>query len=77
MKNSQGKVLVFSRVHLEKTTDGQILTWAFPSGNVHAGEAEEQALAKEMKKETGYKVKVNEKISEPDFLGLSTHLKYF
>ena len=76
-KNDSGKVLVISRVHPEKTSDGQVLSWAFPGGNVHAGETDEQALAREMKEETGYEVKVGEKISERDFPGLSVHLKYF
>ena len=77
MKNAQGKVLIISRVHPEKTSDGQVLSWAFPGGNIHTGETDEQALAREMKEETGYEVKVGDMISERDFLGLSTHLKYF
>ncbi len=75
MKNTQGKVLIVNRVHPEKTSDGQVLSWAFPGGNIHTGETDEQALAREMKEETGYEVKVGEKISERDFMGLSTHLK--
>ena len=77
MKNTQGKVLIISCVHPEKTSDGQVLSWAFPGGNVHTGETDEQALAREMKEETGYEVRVGEKISERDFPGLSAHLKYF
>jgi len=76
-KNKDGKVLIVNRVHPEKTSDGEVLSWAFPGGNIHVGETDEQALAREMKEETGYEVKVGEKISERDFPGLSAHLKYF
>ncbi|PIS22464.1 hypothetical protein COT50_01800 [candidate division WWE3 bacterium CG08_land_8_20_14_0_20_41_10] len=77
MKNTQGKVLIISRVHPEKTSDGQTLSWAFPGGTIHVGETDFQALAREMKEETGYEVKVGEQISERDFPGLTAHLKYF
>ncbi len=77
VKNAQGKVLIVSRVHPEKTTDGRMLSWAFPGGTIRQGETDEQALMREMREETGYEVKVVNKISERDFPGLSVHLKYF
>ncbi|MFA4920278.1 MAG: NUDIX domain-containing protein [Thermodesulfovibrionales bacterium] len=77
MKNDQGKVLIISRVHPEKAFNGQVLSWAFPGGNVRVGETDEQALAGEMKEETGYEVKVGDKMSERDYPEPYVHLKYF
>jgi len=77
MKNAHGKVLIIGRVHPEKTSIGEVLSWAFPGGNLHPGETDEQALSREVKEETGYEVTVGEKISERDFPGLPVHVKYF
>ena len=77
MKNSQDRVLLIGRVHKEKTSTGEVLSWAFPGGNIHIGENDQQALSREMKEETGYEVSVGELISERDFPGLSVHIKYY
>jgi 8-oxo-dGTP diphosphatase len=65
IKNSQNKVLIINRLWQEKSMDGSTsLTWVFPGGNIDEGETNEEALAREIRNETGFKVSVGKMISE-------------
>lgn len=72
-----GKVLIVSRVHKERTSEGKFLTYAFPGGTINEGETFEQALVREIKEETGYDVSVIKQISERYYAPLSVHLYYY
>jgi len=55
IKNQTGKVIIVNRIWPEKSLDGgAILQWAFPGGNVDEGETPEEAVAREVRNETGF-----------------------
>jgi mutator protein MutT len=78
IKNSVNKVLIVSRAWPEKSLDGSaMLTWAFPGGEVDEGETQEEALIREVRSETGFKVKVLDKISERIHPQFNVKIHYF
>ena len=78
IKNSVNKVLIVSRVWPEKSLDGSaMLTWAFPGGEIDEGETQEEALIREVRSETGFKVKVLDKISERIHPQFNVKIHYF
>lgn len=65
IKTKIGKVVIINRLWPEKSIDGSVkLTYAFPGGNIDEGETPEEALVREVRCETGLKIKVLKKISE-------------
>jgi 8-oxo-dGTP diphosphatase len=65
IKNKKDSVLLIKRLWEEQSLDGESkLTWAFPGGEIDEGETEEEALVREIRNETGFKVKLVEKISD-------------
>ena len=78
IKNSVNKVLIVSRVWPEKSLDGSaMLTWAFPGGEIDEGETQEEALIREVRSETGFKVKVLDKISKRIHPQFNVKIHYF
>jgi mutator protein MutT len=78
IKNSVNKVLIVSRAWPEKSLDGSaMLTWAFPGGEIDEGETQEEALIREVRSETGFKVKVLDKISERIHPQFNVKIHYF
>lgn len=78
IKNKQNKVLIISRLWKETSLDGSTsLTWAFPGGNIDEGETNEEALIREIRNETGFKVKVVDKISERVHPQFSVKIHYY
>jgi 8-oxo-dGTP diphosphatase len=65
IKSKSDSVLLIKRLWEERSVDGEEkLTWAFPGGEIGEGETKEEALVRELRNETGFKVKVVKKISE-------------
>ena len=63
--NKPNNILLIKRLWEEKSLNGsEKLTWAFPGGEIDEGETKEEALVREIRNETGFKVKVAKKISE-------------
>lgn len=78
IKSPAGKVILISRVWPEKSLDGSTtLTWAFPGGNIDEGETSEEALSREVRQETGLRIKVKKKISERIHPQFNVHISYF
>ena len=78
IRNSGNKVLIVNRLWMEKSADGSAtLTWAFPGGEIDEGETPEEALIREIRSETGFKVKVLEKISERVHPQFNVKIHYF
>lgn len=79
VKNAQGKVLIIKRLHTERASDEQMLTWAFPGGNLklEEGQSVEDRLAYEVKLETGFNIEIKKKISERDYQLPFVHLSYY
>lgn len=55
----QGKILLLKRRDPRPTFDKK---WEFPGGGIEVGESEEQCLLREAKEETGYQVKILERV---------------
>lgn len=76
LKDPKGRVLIIKRAYPEIAQNKQQLTWAFPGGKVENGGAKDE-VKKEFKEETGYEVKVGDKISERDYEKPCVHLEYY
>lgn len=61
--NDKKEVLLIKRVEREKSSDGSVLTWAFPGGEQRINESRKECVAREILEETGYKVKSVKEIS--------------
>lgn len=78
IKNNNDRVLAIKRLWEEKSLDGSTsLTWAFPGGQIDEGETHEEALIREVRNETGFKVKVLKKISERIHPQFGIKISYF
>lgn len=78
IKNRLDKILVINRLWQEKSLDGSVqLTWAFPGGEIDAGETPKEALVREVRNETGFKVEVVKKISERIHPQFGVKITYF
>ena len=77
LRNKIGKVLIINRVHPERAINDQKLTWVFPGGAIENDEKPEEALTREVRAETGYDIKVLNKISERNYPQPFVHLKYY
>lgn len=78
IKNKTGKVIIINRIWPEKSSDGgAILQWAFPGGNIDEGETLEEAVVREVRNETGFRVKVKKRISERINPQFPVSIKYF
>ncbi len=75
--NATGKVLIIERVRKEHGSDGSVLSWVFPGGKLNGSETFEEAVVREVLAETGFKIKVNRKISERFHPQLNVPIKYF
>jgi len=78
VKSKTDKIIILDRLWKEKSLDGSTsLTWAFPGGEIDEGETPEEALVREVRNETGLKVKVVKKISERIHPQFSVKITYF
>jgi 8-oxo-dGTP diphosphatase len=78
IKNKSDNVLLIKRLWEERSVDGEEkLTWAFPGGEIGGGETKEEALVRELRNETGFKVKVLKKISERFHSLFNTKIHYY
>lgn len=75
--NNAGKVLIMKRVRTEQGSDGSKLTWVFPGGKLDGMESFEEAVVREVLYETGYKIKINKKISQRTHPQLQVTIQYF
>ena len=78
IKTKAGKVIIINRLWPEKSADGSTkLTYAFPGGNIDEGETPEEALIREVRCETGIKIKVLKKISERTHPQFPVKINYY
>jgi len=78
VKNKEGKIIIINRLWKEKSADGlAMLTYAFPGGNIDPGETPQESVAREVRSETGLKVKVLRKISERIHPQFAASIKYY
>ena len=56
VKNDVGKVLIVQRARAERGSDDSRLLWAFPGGKPDDDETLQEAVVRETKSETGYKI---------------------
>ncbi len=78
IKNKLDKIVVIERLWKEKSIDGFTnLTWAFPGGEIDEGETSKEALIREIRNETGLRVKVIKKISERTHPQFRVKITYF
>jgi 8-oxo-dGTP diphosphatase len=78
IKNKDGKVIIINRLWKEKSVDeSAMLTYAFPGGNIDSGETPEESVAREVRNETGLKVRVLRMISERIHPQFAASIKYY
>ena len=79
VKNSKDMVLLIQRAHLEVATDGSEsrLEWAFPGGKSEEGETPEEAVAREVRQETGYNIVAKKLISQRTHPQFSVNISYY
>jgi mutator protein MutT len=75
--NNAGKVLIMDRVRKERGADNSLLTWVFPGGKLNGSETFTEAVVREVLLETGYKVKVIDKVSERTHPQFNVPIQYF